>query len=455
MTAKRRRSVGARILALAGAFGALAAGAADERPDVVLILADDLGYGDLGCYGGPIPTPNIDRLAAAGVRLTAFYSNGPECTPTRTALMTGRYQQRVGGLECAIGLNNTGRYDDAIRLQAAGQLGLPREDAVLGPRLAEAGVAVLLAGKWHLGYERHFWPDRHGFQRWFAILGGGVDYFHHVEWEGTLHVVYRNGEPVRNAGIYLTDWITDEALSLLRSSRPPAFLYVAYTAPHTPYQGPEDRRPTPTAAADVNKGTPDTYAAMVRRLDDGVGRLLADLETSGRATNALVIFTSDNGGTKMARNEPFSGQKGTLWEGGIRVPCILRWPGRLPAGTVSDRVSVTMDLTASVLAVMQAGVPESPALDGVDLIGDLQAGHPAAPRRLFWRSRRGTVTWRAVRDGEMKYMVEERDGRRMEHLFDLDADPSEKNDLLAARPEEARRLAAALAAWESEVRPRR
>jgi len=440
---------------MVGAFGALAAGAADERPDVVLILADDLGYGDVGCYGGTIPTPNIDRLAAEGVRLTAFYANGPECTPTRTALMTGRYQQRVGGLECAIGIGNTGRYDDAIRLQAAGQLGLPREDSVLALRLAEAGVAVLMAGKWHLGYERHFWPDQHGFQQWFAVLGGGVDYFHHVEWGSDLHAVYRDGVPVRNTGAYMTDWITDEALALLRSSKSPAFLYVPYTAPHTPYQGPEDRRSAPTAASDINKGTSEIYAAMVRRLDDGVGRLMAELESSGRATNTLVIFTSDNGGTKMARNEPFSGQKGTLWEGGIRVPCILRWPGRLPSGTVSDRVGITMDLTVSVLTVMRAGVPESPPLDGIDLIGDLQAGRPAAPRRLFWRSRRGNMTWRAVRDGGMKYMVEERNGLRTERLFDLAADPSEKNNLLAVRPDEARRLAMALAAWEIEVRPRR
>lgn len=455
MKAQRSGSGWMRRLAASGALVLAAAAAADNRPDIVLILADDLGYGDLGCYGGSTPTPNIDRLAASGVRLTNFYSNGPECTPTRTALMTGRYQQRVGGLECAIGVNNVGRYDDAIRLQAASELGLPPEDAVLASRLAAAGVTVLMAGKWHLGYERKFWPDRHGFQRWFGVLGGGVDYFHHKELEDDLQVVFRDGEPARNPGVYLTDWITDEALALWRGSKSPTFLYVPYTAPHTPYQGPEDRRPTPVPPDAANVGTPETYAAMVRRLDDDVGRLLAELEASGRATNTLIIFTSDNGGTKLARNAPFSGGKGTAWEGGIRVPCLLRWPGRLPAGVVSDHVGVTMDLTASALAIMRAGAPDNPPLDGIDLIGDLCAGRPAAPRRLFWRNRRGEITWRAVRDGTMKYMVEERGGRRTERLFDLAADPSEKNDLLAARPEEARRLAAALAAWEAEVRPRR
>ena len=421
----------------------------------MLILADDLGIGDLGCYGGLVPTPQIDRLATEGIRLTSFYASAAECTPTRTALLTGRYPQRPGGLECAIGIGNVGRYNDAIRLRTINQLGLPAEDSVLGHRLAAAGVAILMAGKWHLGYEPHFWPDRHGFQRWFTILGGGVDYFHHVEPDIDLHVVYRDGKPVTNAGVYLTDWITDEALEAWRAAPPPRFLYVPYTAPHVPMQGPDDRRASPVTTAEVYRGTPETYAAMVRRLDDNVGRLLAELDRTGQTSNTLVIFTSDNGGPKWARNGPFSGHKGTLWEGGIRAPCLLRWPGRLPAGSTSDQVAATMDLTASILALLAPTATSSVSLDGVDVIATIRSGRVPFERRLFRRGRRGDVTWRAVRNGRPKYLVEQRGTQRIERLFDLVADPAKRRDPAADRPDDVRRLTTLLTAWEQEVTPRR
>ncbi len=417
----------------------------DPRPNVILLLADDLGYGDVACYGAPdLRTPAIDGLAAQGVRFTQFYSNGAECTPTRTALLTGRYPQRVGGLECAIGLAGVGRYDDAARLAAKGELGLPVEETSLARILRDAGYETAIFGKWHLGYERKFLPDRHGFDRSLGPLGGAVDYFHHCEPDGTP-TLRENGEPARRDG-YLTDLLADEAARFLRAPRAkPFFLYVPFTAPHSPYLGPGDRRDRPLTAAEWNKGDRKTFAAMVERMDEGIGRILRALDDSGLAGNTLVVFTSDNGGDPRGRNLPFSGRKGGLFEGGIRVPCIARHPGVLRPGTVGDRVGITMDLSAAIVRLAGARPPRP--FDGVDIFA------PASPRPLFWRARRGTVTWRAVRDGALKY-VSKQDGAALEeHLFDLERDPAEKSDLLRERGKDADRLKALLAGWESMVRP--
>ena len=416
--------------------------------NIVLILADDLGYGDVACYGCPdIRTPSIDLLAARGVRFTQFYSNGPECTPTRTALLTGRYPQRVGGLECAIGLGGVGRYDDAARLAAKGELGLPVEETSLARLLRDAGYETAVFGKWHLGYERKFLADRHGFDRSFGPLGGAVDYFHHVE-PGGAPMLREDGEPVKREG-YLTDLVTEAAVAFLRGPRAkPFFLYVPYTAPHSPYQGPDDRRDRPLTQEEWDKGDRKTFAAMVERMDRGVGEILRALDETGLSGNTLVVFTSDNGGDPRGRNLPFSGRKGGLYEGGIRVPCIARRPGVLRAGTASDRVGITMDLTASIVRIAGARTPRP--LDGIDLLGDAPRDRP-----LFWRARRGTVTWRAARGGPLKY-VSRQDGAALEeHLFDLDRDPAEKSDLLGSRGADAARLKSLLAAWEVDVRPAR
>ncbi len=450
-----------RVLALLTAGGAAAlSGPAPSRPNLLFILADDLGWGDLSCYGGSTPTPNLDRIAAEGVRFTRFYSNGPECTPTRTALMTGRYQQRVGGLECAIGVANVGRYDDAIRLREQNELGLPASFATLPRALVNAGYTAAAIGKWHLGYEPHFWPDRLGFHHWFGILGGGVDYFHHVEIDENnvrLHAIYRNGRPVRRPGVYMTDWITEEAIEWLSlTPREPWFLYVPYTAPHTPFQGPDDASPEPVPHPEVNRGTPERYAAMLRRLDECVGRLLESLDRRGVADRTLVVFTSDNGAVRPGSNGPFSGGKGTLLEGGIRVPCIARWPGALPAGLVSDQLGITMDWSLSFLRLAGADLSGEPPLDGMDILTHVRERRPNTSRRLFWRARRGDITWRAVRDGDLKFVTRTRAGQtEFEGLFDLSADPGEHNNLAARRPDDVRRLAEAVAAWEQEVRPPR
>jgi len=426
------------------------------RPNIVLLLADDLGYGDLGCYGCPdVRTPVLDRLAAQGVRFTNFYANAPECTPTRTALMTGRYQQRVGGLECAIGTGNVGRYDDAVRLADRHDLGLPTAENTLIRLVKQAGYTVVGFGKWHLGYERKFWPLEHGFDRFFGSIGGGVDYYYHTEWDG-VPMLFENDRPIRREG-YMTDLITLAAVEFVRGygGSKPFFLYVPYTAPHTPLQLPDAKPQVPRTQENWNEGTWETYAAVVERLDQGIGEILDALDKKGLGNDALVIFASDNGGTKTARNAPFSGHKGGLFEGGIRVPCIVRWPGVLPEGQVTDQATLTLDLSRSIVRVAGVSPPADRPFDGIDVLGHLERRRPTQSRTLFWRQRRGERTWRAVRAGALKYLTR-RDGDRLEeHLFDLEADLAEKDNLLDSRPDDAKRLRQILADWEQEVRPRR
>jgi arylsulfatase A-like enzyme len=425
------------------------------RPNIVLIMADDLGYGDVGCYGcSDIRTPAIDGLAADGVRFTTFYSNAPECTPTRTALLTGRYQHRVGGLECALGIGNVGRYDDAIRLRKTNDMGLPVEETSIARMLKDAGYVTAISGKWHLGYEPKFFPLRHGFGSWFGPVGGAVDYFHHIEYTGEP-ALYKNDKPVEREG-YLTDLITDEAVEFIqRLQEKPFFLYVAYTAPHTPYQGPGDKKSEPVPQADYNKGSRETYAAMVERMDQGVGRILKTLDNAGLTDNTLVIFMSDNGANRTGNNSPFSGYKGNLFEGGIRVPCIAKWPGVLAWGRVSDQPCLTMDFSRSIVRAAGTKPPTGRAFDGMDILQAVATNRPVLKRTLFWRIRRGQWTRKAVRDGSLKYIRLQNGDDVKEYLFDLGRDPAEKHNLFDEQPENVRKLKTLLQNWEREVKHKR
>ncbi|HEY2415828.1 MAG TPA: sulfatase-like hydrolase/transferase [Pirellulaceae bacterium] len=439
------------LLLLANCFGQ-----SGVRPNIVLILADDMGYGDLGCYGCPdIRTPNIDALARQGIRLTNFYSNGPECSPTRTGLMTGRYQHRVGGLECAIGVGNVGRYDDAIRLANQHELGLPVERSVLARSLKDVGYATAICGKWHLGYEPKFLPLKHGFDYAFGPLGGNIDYFHHHEPGGTGEtMLYQNDQPIKRDG-YMTDLIAEEACASLKRTKQPFFLYVPFNAPHSPFQGPNDGGQPPLTSDTQIRGSRAKYVEMVERLDQCVGQILKSLDEIGAAKNTLVIFASDNGGPNFSRNDPLSGRKGTTYEGGIRVPCILRWPDALPPGRESSQVGITMDLTASILNLAGAKPLPNLPLDGMDIVGHLREGKADVPRTLFWRGRRGENTWRGVRDGNLKLVSRQDGDKRQDWIFDLASDLAEKNDLSKTRPGELDRMQALLVKWEAAVKPER
>jgi len=421
------------------------------QPNIVLILVDDMGYGDLGCYGHPrAKTPVIDRLAKEGVRFTQHYANGPECSPTRTAFLTGRYQQRAGGLECAIGTGNVGRYDDAIRLAGQRQLGLPAKQVVLPSALKPAGYTSGVFGKWHLGYEPQFNPMEHGWDDFFGYMGGNVHYFNHRE-TSDLHVLYRGRLPVHTQG-YMTHLITDSSINFIeRHKDKPFFLYVSHECPHFPFQGPKDVK------KEVNKTNwmkpdADTYVAMLEDLDSEVGRLLAALDKHKLADNTLVIFVSDNGGFAGAANMgPLNGAKSTTLEGGIRVPLIMRWPGQIRPGTTSHQVCATFDLTHSILNLAQAKVPAN-RLDGLDIVNHITARKPDFARTLFWRGKRGERIWSAVREGDLKY-VRKVEGQTQEWLFDLSKDLAEKNDLSSAQPKELIRMKKLLANWEKEVKP--
>ena len=429
--------------AFAGLSETLAKAAA--RPNVILIVSDDQGFADLGCYGAKdIRTPHLDALAARGVRFTRYYANAPECTPTRTALLTGRYQQRVGGLECAIGVGNVGRYDEAVWLQERGLLGLPPTENELVRALKNAGYATACFGKWHLGYEGAFHPLEHGFDRYVGPMGGAVNYFTHKEPTGE-EMLYR-GRRVSDEDGYLTDLIAKEATAWIRQQSGPYFVYLPFTAPHTPYQSEDDQQKEITEA-NWNRGDRKTYARMVERLDWAVGQVLRAAAERGQPSDTLIIFASDNGGTGPGDNAPYRGRKGQLFEGGIRVPCMIAWPGSVPEGKTFAIPAMTMDLTATVLAA--CGATPARSLDGENLLPWIRDEWSApAERRVFFRYKRLQNRRRAVMEGDWKYLWDNGD----EYLFNLGPDPSEKNNLIAQQPERAEAMKQHLATWEMEVR---
>ena len=417
-----------------------AQGAAGQRPNVVLIITDDVGYGDIGSYGArDIRTPNIDRLARQGVRLTDFYA-APQCTPTRAALITGRYQQRVR-LERALG-----------SVGPSLEQGLAATGRSLPQLLKANGYATALIGKWHLGYKPEFGPNAHGFEYFYGFLSGYTDFYEHTRGGDGLADLYENTVAVKDSG-YMTDLITARAVRFLEEKgSAPFFLEVAYNAAHWPFQVPG--RHTKAANNSAFQGPGDSlpatrreYAAMLERADQGVGEILAALERQGLSRNTLVIFTNDNGGEWLSSNAPLFHRKDTLWEGGIRVPTIMRWPARIPAGRTSAQTGITMDLTATILAATGARVPEGAALEGIDLLPVLEGRAPALERTLFWRIAIPIRQQRAVRRGDWKLLV---DGDDL-LLFNLATDIGERRDRARERPDLVRSLRSALAEWEKSV----
>ena len=418
---------------------------AASKPDVVFILADDLGYSDIGSYGSPsIRTPHIDSLATQGVTFTQCYANAPECTPTRSALMSGAYQQRFGGLECAIGIGNVGRYDEAIWLQKRDELGLPPSVITMPRILKDSGYDTALIGKWHLGYLPKFSPNRHGFDEFYGILGGGADYFTHQE-ESGLPCFYHNDKPIHQDG-YFTDLFTKRAVGWLKQrSKRPFFLYLAYNAPHLPLQGPDDHGKPP------DDRSPERYRKMVERLDWGVGEVLSQLDRMGAAENTLVVFTSDNGAIPVGSNSPFRGFKSSLWEGGIRMPCLARFPGVFKPASTTTQVALGMDWLPTILTAAKLTPPAGKKIDGLNLLPVLSGEQPAFARTVFWRYKRLAARRKAVRAGDWKYVW---DGGK-EELHNLAEDPGESRDLLTQQPGTAADLKRKLAAWEEDVRASR
>ena len=405
---------------------------AAERPNIIFIVADDMGYADISSFGSPdIQTPNIDRLATEGLKFTNIYALGPECTPSRVSYLTGRYPQRVGGMECAIGTGDVGRYDDAIRLAEAGDLGLPAGEATLAPALKRAGYRTAVFGKWHLGYREKFSPLEQGFDEFIGFLGGNVDYFRHRELSD-IHVYLSGKENLTREG-YTTDLITDDAVKFLKAhgtdSTKPFFLYLPHAAPHFPFQAPNDDDGGMPAVETWTQGSRDTYREMMVSFDQSVQAILDTLDELKIAENTLVVFTSDHGGMKPADNRPWRDYKGTLFEGGLRVPLAMRWPAKIPAGKTSDQVGTLMDLTCSFLNLAKAEVPAR-GLDGEDLLAHALSDQPDHPRTLHWRAKRAPRTWWATRHGDWKWIRKDDDGKKEAWLFHLGEDPQESNNLL-------------------------
>jgi len=406
-----------------------------QRPNIILIMADDLGYGDLGCYGNKtIKTPNIDALADAGMRFTDFHANGPVCSPTRAALLTGRYQQR-SGIEGVIYAKGPTR-----------QTGMALDEVTFAEVLKKCGYATGIFGKWHLGYNVEFNPAKQGFDEFRGYVSGNVDYHSHIDGAG-IQDWWQNIEKVPEEG-YVTDLITEHGIDFIeRHKDKPFCLYLPHEAPHYPYQGRGDpperlgggRKGKKAKGAEIVRA----YKEMVEVMDEGIGRIVATVERLGLEHKTFIFFCSDNGANKNGSNGPLTGYKSSLAEGGHRVPAIAYWPGKIKPGTVTHETALSMDLFTTMVSLTEAKVPAGLKLDGIDLMPMLAEGKKLPQRMLFWRYR----DQRAVRKGPWKLLVQDKNVR----LFNLDEDIGEEKNLAKSKQEMVKALKKELAAWEQDV----
>lgn len=409
-------------------------GCTEKRgPNIILIMADDLGYGDLGCYGGnQVQTPNIDRLADSGIRFLDYHSNGAVCSPTRAALMTGRYQQRSGieGVVTAAGHRHTG---------------LSTEEFTIADYLGSRGYHTGIIGKWHLGYDTAFSPINNGFNYFKGYVSGNIDYHSHIDQTGHFDW-WLNKDTINEEG-YVTDLITESAIQYLRNNRDnPFFLYVSHEAPHYPYQGREDTADRTIGGEFPNHGSrldiENAYREMIEVMDEGIGKIISVLEQTGLLENTFLFFCSDNGANPTGSNHPLKGFKGKLWEGGHRVPAIAYWKDHLKPGTNEETI-LSMDLFPTIISITGDEQPDNLDLDGQDFSQSLFYGDALQERPLFWRFKKQ----RAVRKGPWKLLV---DGEDM-FLYNLEADPGEGKDMKEEYPAITDSLLVLLDQWSEEM----
>ena len=412
---------------------------AKTRPNLLFILADDLGWADLSCYGRPdYKTPNLDRLASQGMRFTNAYSAAPVCTPTRVGFHTGRYPARL-----PVGLEEPIWERKELSEEKLKATGIPLQHPTVSSLIKAAGYDTALVGKWHLGYLPYYSPLKTGFDEFFGIMSGAVDHFTHKDMTNSGDL-FEGEVSVERVG-YLTDLLTDRAIDYIkRRHTKPFYLSLHYTAPHWPWEGPKDLAfsqamnygPVGFRAG----GSLKVYAEMMRSLDAGIGRVLDALRASGLEKNTLVIFTSDNGGERFSYNWPFRGQKMELYEGGVRVPAIVRWPGVTRVG-VSDQPAITMDWTATMIAAAGGKPDAAYPLDGEDMSDVLRGKRARFDRPFFWRTYRQGAT----RQGNWKYI---REGKN-EFLYDLSVDEHEQADFKEANRAVLDRLRDSFDKWEA------
>ncbi len=419
-----------------------------KGPNLIIIMTDDMGYADVGFNGcKDIPTPNIDRIASSGVVFSSGHVSFAVCSPSRAGLLTGRYSQRFG-------------YErNVLYIPGDEQMGLSQDEETTADLLGKAGYATMLVGKWHLGAHPNLHPLKRGFREFFGFLGGGHQYFP-TEWRisdplsvmdepGSYRTKLNKGNAVVEEQEYITDAFSREAVSFLdRNASNPFFLYLTYNAPHTPLQAPEQYLSRFTHITDKKRST---YAAMVSAIDDGVGKILDKLKETGQEKNTLVFFLSDNGGPieNGSSNANLTGRKASLFEGGIRVPFAMQWPGRIPAGMVYDKPIISLDILATILAQLREPIKTKHPLDGVNLVPYLTGKNKGVPHEiLFWRHY------------DMKsYAALSADGKKLwmrgdsTVLYDLSTNPREANNIAEEHPALVIKMKQQLMDWEKGLKP--
>jgi len=414
------------------------AGQSVDRPNIVLIVSDDQGYADVSCYDHPeeVSTPNIDRLAREGVRLTNGYASAYVCAPTRAGLLTGRYQQRFG-----------------FYTGGDSRVGLPLSEITVADLLKKKGYATACIGKWHVGIEPKYHPLRRGFNEFYGFLGHGAHDYFNLKITDEYTSIYRNDKPINDTG-YLTNNLTREAVSFIeRHSKKPFFLYLPFNAVHWPLQAPQEY----IKRFDTGDENRDIYLAMLACMDEGIGEVLDALKRTGVDKNTLIIFFSDNGGAKrnFANNGILRDYKQSVYEGGIRVPFIVRWPAELPKAAVCSEPVISLDIMPTILSAAGVALPQDRIYDGKDMLlvlrrapagSALTSGETEEPlhKALFWDD--GSDQW-AVRAGKWKLVS--RKGAL--ELYDLEADISEEHNLANEKIEVLKRLKRLYVEWRSQM----
>ncbi|MBT5927588.1 MAG: sulfatase-like hydrolase/transferase [Verrucomicrobia bacterium] len=411
-----------------------------EKPNMILIMADDLGYGDLSCYGNEaFETPRLDQMATEGLRFTDFHSSGPVCSPTRAGLMTGRYQQRSGIPGVIYASFEANRHH-----------GLFPSEITFPELVQQAGYQTAMFGKWHLGYREKFNPIHHGFQKFRGYVSGNIDYHSHIDRMGVFD--WWNGDRLENEKGYSTTLMTEHALDFVGENKESPFcLYLAYEAPHDPYQGPSDppiRVEGKVVPNRYAKGQiPRAYREMVQTMDHGIGQVLDLLKALKLDRKTLVFFLSDNGANKNGSNGALRGYKGSLWEGGHRVPAIAWWPSIIPPNCVCDDLSISLDVMPTMMELSGAVLPGGHLFDGVSLVSAFRRGYlPDRSRKVFW----AYGEKRAMRDGPWKLLVDQSVTPSIQ-LFHLGEDVSEQKNLYNNQLLKSKRMLSDLEVWHEGV----
>lgn len=410
-----------------------------EKPNIIIIMADDMGYGDLSCYGSTlINTPNLDKMAAEGIKFTDFHSNGSVCSPTRAAILTGKYQQRVG-------------IDGVVTAKQHRDVGLATSEKTFAEAIKDAGYVTGMFGKWHVGYKTEFNPINQGFDEYIGYVSGNVDYHSHIDQVGYLD--WWDGDKIKNEEGYSTDLITEHSVNFIKRHKDESFLlYIPHEAPHGPFQGRLSKAERTVGWKDGAKQKDKMseeelntiYKEMVEVMDEGVGKVMATLKELKLDKNTLIFFCSDNGASrKVGSNGGLRGYKSTLWEGGHRVSAMAWYPRKIAPKQVNNETILTMDLFPTIIDFVGGKTPEG--LDGVNLKNNLLSGEALQERDVFW----GYVGRKAIRQGDWKLILRNKTAEPL--LYNLKEDIEESNNLASQHPEMVETMLRKLQVWSDDV----